>query len=398
MRRTNTPEELRVQREGSVYSSAMLVTEDAGMSARCAPLARCCASRPVQMLVKVCARVSLCLGVVYFVYGVVVSLFGIPEVIQSAAYLLPASLLLFTIFHSFYTLGWRCFLAFVPLTLVLSWAFEELGANTVFPYGGLKYSSMLPGRIGSVPVEVPFSYLMVLYPALCLADLLLNGDCWKRHTQLDASAWTVRGWLHDFFRTVLTALLMCGWLVVADPTAVSWCGLWTYTGTESAGGSVLFFGVPAQVVVSWFFVFFVIIFIYLRTESWIKVRSFGPSSAGEALWALFAWLLLSLVSISLLLPQSLCVIAFFSMFFPLLVGMVRLLTTVWALSNTESIDQYGSMVVPIRRSAPDGGLEDAEREFLLNSEFDTDDVLTFEDTHYDDDEVEDSDLEFDDRP
>jgi len=92
------------------------------------------------------------------------------------------------------------------------------------------------------------------------------------------------------------------------------------------------------------------------------------------------------------------VIAFFSMFFPLLVGMVRLLTTVWALSNTESIDQYGSMVVPIRRSAPDGGLEDAEREFLLNSEFDTDDVLTFEDTHYDDDEVEDSDLEFDDRP
>jgi len=227
----------------------------------------------------VCARVSLCLGFVYFVYGVVVSLFGIPEVIQSAAYLLPASLLLFTIFHSFYTLGWRCFLAFVPLTLVLSWAFEELGANTVFPYGGLKYSSMLPGRIGSVPVEVPFSYLMVLYPALCLADLLLNGDCWKRHTQLDASAWTVRGWLHDFFRTVLTALLMCGWLVVADPTAVSWCGLWTYTGTESAGGSVLFFGVPAQVVVSWFFVFFVIIFIYLRTESWIKVGA--PSTQRE---------------------------------------------------------------------------------------------------------------------
>jgi uncharacterized membrane protein len=220
-----------------------------------------------------CTILLLFLGFAYFVYGAVMSLTGIPEVVQSAAYIVPAVLLLFTVIHSFYTLGWRCFLVFVLLTLALSWAFEELGTNTVFPYASLEYSALLSTRLGSVPVEVPFSYLMVLYPALCLADVLLFGDSWRRHTLLDTSAWSLRGWLCDLLRCALTAMLMCGWLLVADPTAVNWCGLWSYAQENDSGMTMVFFGVPVVTLLGWFLVFFIITLLYLRTESWIRVRA-----------------------------------------------------------------------------------------------------------------------------
>jgi hypothetical protein len=123
-------------------------------------------------------------------------------------------------------------------------------------------------------------------------------------------------------------------------------------------------------------------FVHLVLE---QVRPFGPVSASVALLALLAWLLLTLVNLFLLLPRSLCVVAFFSMFVPLFIGSIRLLATLCNLSATEMVDQYGSGVVPIRHSAADGSL-DEDGEFLLNNEFDTDDVLTFEDTHYEDEE------------
>ena len=73
-------------------------------------------------------------------------------------------LLLFSLWHASVALGVRLTLAFVAITTVTSWIFEEIGVATGLVYGPYHYTSTLGPWLGSVPVLIPLAWFMLVYP------------------------------------------------------------------------------------------------------------------------------------------------------------------------------------------------------------------------------------------
>jgi uncharacterized membrane protein len=83
-------------------------------------------------------------------------------------------LVLFSLTHALYALGWRHTLVFFTTSAVISWAFEQVGVATGAIYGPYHYTDVLGVRLGHVPLLIPLAWFMMIYPSYVIANLIAD--------------------------------------------------------------------------------------------------------------------------------------------------------------------------------------------------------------------------------
>lgn len=83
--------------------------------------------------------------------------------------------MLFSVFHAAYALGWRRTLAFFALAAAISWTYEQVGVETGLIYGKYHYTDALGPKLGHVPIIIPVAWFMMIYPSYIIANLVTKG-------------------------------------------------------------------------------------------------------------------------------------------------------------------------------------------------------------------------------
>ncbi len=157
---------------------------------------------------------------------------GAPYGFRATAF--AAVVTLFCVSHGWAGRGRRFIVRLLLVATGVSLVSETLGVLTGAIFGPYAYSAGFPAKIfGLVPLIIPFIWFSIAYLAFSTAQLLTAG---ARDSGGLGNRWG---------RSLLSALLMLGYDLVADPNHV-FRGGWSYAG----GGG--FHGVPARNFGAWF--------------------------------------------------------------------------------------------------------------------------------------------------
>lgn len=261
----------------------------------------------------------------YIFYGLISQFGHYADPIRDLGLVMPISLVVFAAVHSLYVLGWRMALVFAVLSLVITWVSEEIGvASGYVPYGAYSYTDLSSPCISYVPVDVPFSWYMMLYPCFSIADMILNGH--GHMSQQRSSPPKI------VLLALLTSWLMVSWDLVADPLGATGASLWVYKNYPG-----LFYGVPFLNFVGWGCISFLVTVLYLIVEKFIgtkplignghrnphlNVRKFLPLKV--VFLPLLVYVGMMLLYVVTARPDELKILAFFVMGFPTVVAVFRL--------------------------------------------------------------------------
>jgi uncharacterized membrane protein len=227
------------------------------------------------------------------------------------AYLLvPLLLGGFSLSHAVYTLGARHALTFLALATLISLAFEAVGVATGAVYGPYHYTDSLGPRLFDVPLAVPLSWFMVIYPSYALANYLADGRVTSKPRP---------GLARLIGLAALSALTMTAWDLAVDPQMVIY-GHWVWH-VEGA-----YFGIPVQNFVGWLATTLTIYLAYRALEArWPLRLQVAASPAFERLPLIIYGLLASgyVIGYTLLGRPALALIALFAMGTPCLAALLR---------------------------------------------------------------------------
>jgi putative membrane protein len=221
-------------------------------------------------------------------------------------------LLLFSLTHAAYLLGWRQTLTFFLLSAVISWCFEELGVLTGVIYGNYYYTDMLGFKLGEVPIMIPLAWFMMIYPSYIIANLIAEGEV----ATYDRSLSMI------FKLSLLGAMVMTAWDLLIDPVLSGPAyRAWVWVD----GGP--YYGVPAQNYVGWILTTFTVYFCYRLYE-----KMHAPASQDEVTTLIASMPLVAYASVMIANSfgstiEGLQVIGPFVMGLPLLIALFRLLRT-----------------------------------------------------------------------
>jgi len=124
----------------------------------------------------------------------------------------------------------------IGLTVIaLAWLAEFAGHNTGVPFGRYTYTDALWPRLGSVPVQIPVAWLMMLPPAWAAGTAI----CSKMYRGKDRPSWRSKA-----VSSLISGLAFTAWDLFLDPQMVTW-GIWHW---ELPGS---YFGVPLVNFVGW---------------------------------------------------------------------------------------------------------------------------------------------------
>jgi uncharacterized membrane protein len=181
-------------------------------------------------------------------------------------------MMLFSIFHAAYVLGWRHTLMFFGITVAVSWIYEQVGVETGLIYGAYHYTDALGLKLGHVPIIIPIAWFMMVYPSYIIANLIRSGRLMmmmmektkKNNNNNNSSSHTPI--LQILWLSLLSAVIMTAWDLVVDPylsgpTERAW--IW-----EGGGGQ--YFGVPLHNFGGWLLTTFTIYFLF----QWLSERKF----------------------------------------------------------------------------------------------------------------------------
>lgn len=212
-----------------------------------------------------------------FVYQAIVRVTLAPVMhlpsLLSTARLLPLCLLLSSWLHAWFSLGLGHSLAFLGLTVVISWVLEQVGVATGWVYGTYHYTDLLGPKVGHVPLLIPVSWFMMSYPSYVISNVILDGR--------PVSRWS--GARHWLCASVLGALVMTAWDVAMDPLmsgAPHGAWIWHNPGP--------YFGVPLHNFVGWVTTTFAIHGVYRlfeRSHPSHPLGVLGPQAASLPVWA-----------------------------------------------------------------------------------------------------------------
>ncbi len=219
-------------------------------------------------------------------------------------------LLLFSLTHAAYLLGWKQTLAFFLFSAVVSWIFEELGVLTGMVYGNYYYTAMLGPKLGEVPILIPLAWFMMIYPSFIIANLIAEGKAIVHDTGMGT---IIR-------LSLLSAMVMTAWDLLIDPVLSgpdyrAW--IWVDGGP--------YYGVPAQNYVGWILTTFTIYFCFRLFE-----KRFPVSGRNKVTTAIIAMPLVAYASVMISNSfgshiEGLQVIGPFVMGVPLMIAIFRLL-------------------------------------------------------------------------
>lgn len=171
--------------------------------------------------------VLLVIFYMWLLYGLVVELAGLQEMVAPLMLMQSIALVVFCVLHSMAVLGWKCALVFFAITVVVSTVVEMVGVHTGVIFGQYQYTSLIGVKVLDVPLEVPFSWFMMLYPSFCVADLIIEGQAHSRRPK--------SRWLSLITISTCTAFVVTGWDLAADPLGSTDSGIWVWThGTQEA--------------------------------------------------------------------------------------------------------------------------------------------------------------------
>ena len=225
---------------------------------------------------------------------------------------LTVLLMLFSLSHAAYALGWRHALVFFVLTAGISWAYEQVGVETGLIYGRYHYTDILGVKIGHVPVLIPIAWFMMIYPSYVIANLIAGGPAVGSRGSLGRVVWLA----------LLSAMVMTAWDLVIDPI-LSGPAVRAWVWEE--GGP--YFGIPAQNYVGWMLTTFTVYMLYRLYERRQGSLPAGPLPVGVAVLPVIAYTAMMLSNLfSGGAPGAVHVIAPFAMGIPILAALGRLLT------------------------------------------------------------------------
>ena len=227
------------------------------------------------------------------------------------AYMLVALLLGgFSLTHAIYMLGLRHALALLLLAALISLAFEAVGVATGAIYGPYHYTDRLGPQLLHVPLAVPFTWFMVIYPSYTLANYLVDGCVVSRPRP---------GIGRLVGLAALSAMLMTAWDLALDPQMVIY-GNWVWH-VEGA-----YFGIPVRNFIGWLLTTLTVYLVYRGIEARWPPRPWGTASIAFERLPLVIYALLAsgyVVGYTLLGRPALALIAFFAMGTPCLAGLLR---------------------------------------------------------------------------
>jgi uncharacterized membrane protein len=216
---------------------------------------------------------------------------------------------LFSFAHAIYSLGWRHTLVFFVLSFMISWAFEQAGVMTGWIFGDYYYTDVLGLKLGYVPILIPFSWFMMLYPSYLLTNCLTGDD----------PIGTFGGLGRIICISLVSAVVMVAQDLIIDPImSGSIVKAWVWQN----GGS--YFGVPARNYLGWIITSFVIYLIYRLFEWRVNPRPMGPINNIFVTMPLLMYGSLIIVSTLSIAPGALKVIGPFVLGLPLLVALTRI--------------------------------------------------------------------------
>lgn len=228
-------------------------------------------------------------------------------------------MMLFSIFHASYLLGWRHTLLFFGITVAVSWSYEHVGVETGLIYGAYHYTDALGLKLGHVPIIIPIAWFMMIYPSYIIANLIGSGrQMMMRDKKNNNHRITL---VQILWLSFLSAVIMTAWDLVVDPylsgpTERAW--IW------EDGGQ--YFGVPLHNFGGWLLTTFTIYFIFrLLSERKFQVRPSRPLTTSIILLPLISYGTMMVANIILGEPPELRIIGPIVMGIPLAIAATRLL-------------------------------------------------------------------------
>lgn len=229
-------------------------------------------------------------------------------------------MMLFSIFHAAYVLGWRHTLLFFGITVAVSWSYEHVGVETGLIYGAYHYTDALGLKLGHVPIIIPIAWFMMIYPSYIIANLIGSGlQMMGEKNKYSNNRITL---VQILWLSFLSAVIMTAWDLVVDPylsgaTERAW--IW------EAGGQ--YFGVPLHNFGGWLLTTFTIYFIFrLLSERKFQVRpSSRPLTTSIILLPLISYGTMMVANIIPGEPPELRIIGPIVMGIPLTIAVTRLL-------------------------------------------------------------------------
>lgn len=230
-------------------------------------------------------------------------------------------MMLFSIFHAAYVLGWRHTLLFFGISVAVSWSYEHVGVETGLIYGAYHYTDALGLKLGHVPIIIPIAWFMMIYPSYIIANLIGSGRQMmtrdKKNNNNNPITLVQILWL-----SFLSAVIMTAWDLVVDPylsgpTERAW--IW------EDGGQ--YFGVPLHNFGGWLLTTFTIYFIFrLLSERKFQMHtSRRPLTTSIILLPLISYGATMIANIIPGEPPELRIIGPIVMGIPLVIAATRLL-------------------------------------------------------------------------
>jgi uncharacterized membrane protein len=172
------------------------------------------------------------------------------------------ALLVFVIWHSLLTKGWKRTIIMLPVSFLVAFAAEALGVNFGLIFGRYHYTGMLGVQLFGVPLLAALAWEPIIYAAFSITDILSPSF-------FDHSSPWLRRFPAYLWMAAIGALATTAWDMMIDPIAVSQ-GWWVW----HQGGAYLPYvanGVPIQNFMGWLAVSFVINLIYRQVADTVPI-------------------------------------------------------------------------------------------------------------------------------
>ena len=236
-------------------------------------------------------------------------------------------MMLFSVFHAAYVLGWRHTLLFFGITVAVSWSYEHVGVETGLIYGAYHYTDALGLKLGHVPIIIPIAWFMMIYPSYIIANLIaggrqkvmmIRGNKSNSNNNYSNNRTTL---LQILGLSFLSAVIMTAWDLVVDPylsgpAERAW--IW-----ENGGQ---YFGVPLHNFGGWLLTTFTIYFLFqLLSERKFQISPSRPLSTPIILLPLIGYGAMMVTNIIPGEPPELRIIGPVVMGIPLAIAAIRLL-------------------------------------------------------------------------
>ncbi len=122
--------------------------------------------------------------------------------------------------HSFWRMGWRRMVVFLPLSLVVCTLAELISTYSGFPFGEYVYNTDRVGAkiLWTIPWTVPLAWFTMIYPSLIIANLLVDGHPRTGSTSIPKI----------FLIAAVGAGVVTVWDLALDPHMVNYESAWTW--------------------------------------------------------------------------------------------------------------------------------------------------------------------------